>query len=70
MVKLPFAAPATESSATCISIPITDAISAARCIAFSVSSRLLRCSMPEPWNNAPILFAVARYSLWETPRFL
>ncbi len=70
MVKLPLAAPATESSAICISMPMTEAISAARCMAFSVSSSDFCCSMPEPWNSAPILLAVARYSLCETPRFL
>ena len=70
MVKLPLAAPATDSIATDMSMPMTDAISAARCIAREVSSSDFCCSMPLPWKRAPILFAVARYSDCESPSAL
>ncbi|MBP5696928.1 MAG: hypothetical protein J6X11_09845 [Treponema sp.] len=59
MVKLPFAAPAMDSMAMAVSIPITDATSAALCMACVESSIARTCSKPDPWKSDPILFAVA-----------
>ena len=48
MVKLPLAAPAIDSSADSVEMPMTDATSAALCMAFVVSSKLSWTSSPEP----------------------
>ena len=70
MVKLPFAAPAIDSIALAVSSPMTEATSAALCIACVVMSSACFCSRPDPWNSDPILFAVAMYSLADMPMFL
>ena len=65
MVKLPFAAPAIE-----VSIPITDATSAARCMALVVRSSDSACEMPEPWKSDAMTFALDMYSDALVPMFL
>ena len=67
IVKLPFAAPWMEYMASLMLMPIIEATSAARCMAWVVISKDSPSLKPLPWNRLAIWLAVDRYSLVDRP---